>query len=215
MIIKKAAWINVLATALILILVVGLIFALLSLPQPWQDFSFVAIFILFALILWTNILTWSRRKKRAGYLLWNLGRTSNYKIMLFASLLFVFSATLQTIVFVALARKGFAESSHLFQYYLSQVILYWTTAFYFYWAGLSRLQLRENGIYFKFGLIRWEQIAAYKWEGDKENNLTVWLKQRLPLFQTRSWVIPIIHKAAIERILNQYIASGKRNKTVF
>jgi hypothetical protein len=120
------------------------------------------------------------------------------------------SATLQTIVFFDLLRKGFADSTHLPEYYISQVILYWTTAFYFYWAGLSRLQLRENGIYFKFGLIEWGQIASYTWEGKQGNTLTVWLKQRIPLFDTRSWAIPVIHKTAIERIINQYLLGDAR-----
>lgn len=212
MLAKKAAWRNLFAIALILLLIVGLIAALLFLPQPWQDFSFSSIFILFSLILWSNILTWSRRKKRAGSLLWNLGRPSTYRVMLVVSLLFLVSATLQTIVFIGLLKKGFSQSYPLPEYYVSQVILYWTTAFYFYWAGLSRLQLRENGIYFKFGLIEWEQIASYQWEGDKANTLTVWLKQRIPLFQTRSWAIPLVHKSAIERILDQYLLAESRRQ---
>lgn len=207
---KKAAWKNLFAIALILLLIIGIIFALLFLSQPWQDFSFSGIFLLFSVILWGNILTWSRRKKRAGCLLWNLGRPSTYRIMLIVSLLFVMSATLQTIVFFGLWRKGFADSNHLPEYYISQVILYWTTAFYFYWAGVSRLQLRENGIYFKFGLIEWGQIASYTWEGKQGNTLTVWLKQPIPLFDTRSWAIPVIHKTAIERIINQYLLGDAR-----
>lgn len=212
---KKEAWKNLFAIAVILLLIIGIIFALLFLSQPWQDFSFSGIFMLFSVILWSNILTWSRRKKRAGYLLWNLGRPSTYRIMLIVSLLFVISAILQTIIFLNVLRKGFADSYHQPEYYISQVILYWTTAFYFYWAGLSRLQLRENGIYFKFGLIEWGQIASYTWEGKQGNTLTVWLKQRIPFLDTRSWAIPAIHKTAIERIINQHLLSDARKTRNF
>lgn len=212
---KKAAWKNLFVIAVIVLLIIGIIFALLFLSQPWQDFSFSGIFILFSVILWSNILTWSRRKKRAGYLLWNLGRPSTYRIMLIVSLLFVISAILQTIIFLNVLRKGFSDSYHQPEYYISQLILYWTTAFYFYWAGLSRLQLRENGIYFKFGLIEWGQIASYTWEGKQGNTLTVWLKQRIPLLDTRSWAIPAIHKTAIERIINQHLLSDARKTRNF
>jgi hypothetical protein len=207
---KKAAWRNWLSTAMILLLIVGLMLALLSLPQPWRDFSFSGIFILFSVILWISILTWPRRKRRAGSLLWNLGRPSTYRALLVVGGLFVFSAILQSIMFVGLARKGFSGSSSLPEYYVSQIILYWSTAIYFFWAGFSRLQLRESGIYYKFGLIKWEQISSYTWEGKKGNTLTVWLKQRLPLFQTRSWAIPLVHKAVIERLLDQYLSRGTR-----
>lgn len=212
---QKAAGRNLLTTSLLFLLIAGLIFTLLALPHPWQDISLSVIFMLFSVILWISILTWPRRKRQAGSLLWNLGRPTTHRVMLLASLLFVLSAILQTSLFFGLARKGFSEGYNLPEYYLSQIILYWTTAFYFYWAGLSRLQLRENGIYFKFGLIRWQQIASYKWEGEKNNTLTVWLKQRVPLFQTRSWVIPLVHKAVIERILDQYISSGTRGSKTF
>jgi uncharacterized membrane protein YobD (UPF0266 family) len=207
---NKSAGKNWLAIALLLLLIVGLIVALLFLPQPWRDVSFSSLFLVFSLILWINIFTWPRRKRRAGSLLWNLGRPSTYRTMLIASLLFVIGAVVQTIIFVDLIRKGFYGSYSSPEYYLSQIILYWTTAFYFYWAGLSRLQLRENGIYFKFGLIQWEQIASYKWEGQKGNTLTVWLNQRFPLLQTRSWTIPLIHKPTIERILDQHLSGQTR-----
>lgn len=186
-------------------------FALLSPPEPWQDYVLSGIFIFCSIILWINILTGPRRKKRAGFLLWNLGRPSTYRVMLIPSVIFGVSAILQTSRVVDLARNGFPEGDGSPQYYLSQVILYWSTAIYLFWAGLSRLQFRENGIYFKFGLIKWEQIASYKWEGEKGNTLTVWLKQRFPLFLTRSWAIPSVHKAAIENIFAQYLSAGTRS----
>ena len=209
---KKAAWRNKLAIALLFLGIVGLMFALLFLPQPWRDFSFSGIFILFSIILWSSILTWPRRKRRAGSLLWNLGRPKTYRFLLIVGVLFGFSAILQTLMFVELALIGFSGSNSIPEFYVSQIILYWSTTIYFFWAGLSRLQLRENGIYYKFGLIKWEQVASYTWEGNTGTILTVWLKQRLPLFQTRSWAIPSLHKPTMDRILSQYLSGKTRNK---
>jgi hypothetical protein len=109
----------------------------------------------------------------------------------------------QTILFVSLVRKGFSESSSSPEYYISQVILYWSMAISFLWMGFSKLEFRENGIYFKFGLIEWKQIASYQWEGVKGNTLTLWIKQPLPFFQTRSWQIPVGLKNPVERIIAQ------------
>lgn len=207
---KKAAGRNLLTATLLFLLMLGLIVALFSLPNPWRDYSLSAIFVLFSVLLWISILSWPQRKRRAGSLLWNLGRPTTHRAMLIAGGLFALSAILQTIMFAQFVIKGFPESYNTPEFYLSQIILYWSTAFYCLWAGMSRLQLRENGIYFKFGFIRWEQVASYKWEGDKGNTLTVWLNQRLPIFQTRSWVIPSAHKATIERILAYHVSSRTR-----
>jgi hypothetical protein len=135
--------------------------------------------------------------------------------MLIGGILFFFSAILQTISFIDLVIRGFSGSHSSPEYYLSQIIFYWSISIYFLWAGLSRLEIRENGIYFKFGLVKWEQIASYKWEGPKANTLTVWIKQRFPFFPTRSWPIPLVHKPTMERILDQHLSGRKKGKRIF
>ncbi len=208
---QEAAWRNLLATILFLLLTFALVFALLFLPQPWRDYTLSSLFVICSIIPWITILTWPRRKRRAGYLLWNLGRPATHRSMPFVSAIFVLGAILQTIVFFNLVRNGFSESDSGPEYYLSQIIFYWSIAIYFFWAGTSRLELRENGIYYKFGLIKWKQIGSYKWEGTKGNTLTVWLKQRFPFFPFRSWPIPMVHKPTIDRLLAQYLVSKTGN----
>jgi len=204
---QEAARRNLLTGTLLLLVLFSLVFGLNFLPQPWRDHAWLGLSIVFSVIAWAYIVSWPRRKRQAGSLLWNLGRPSTYRSMLVAGALFLISAILQTSMFIDLARKGFSGSYGSPEYYLSQAFLYWSAAIYFFWAGMSRLQLRENGIYFKFGLIKWQQIASYKWEGAKGNTLTVWLKQRFPFFPTRSWQIPLVHKSTIERILAQHLSS--------
>lgn len=204
---QEAARRNLLSGTLLLLVLFPLIFALNFLPQPWRDYAWLGLSIVFSAIAWTYIVSWPRRKRQAGSLLWNLGRPVTYRSLLIAGVLFLISAILQTTMFIDLARKGFSGSYESPEYYLSQAFLYWSTAISCFWAGLSKLELREKGIYFKFGLIKWQQIASYKWEGAKGNTLTVWLKQRFPFFPTRSWQIPLVHKSTIERILAQHLSS--------
>jgi hypothetical protein len=205
---QEAAWRSLVATTSLLLLALALGSALFFLPEPWQDYAFSGLFIICSIIPWITMFTWPQRKRQAGYLLWSLGRPSTHRFMLVVSTIFAISAIVQTTLFVNLANKGFSGSDNSPEYYISQVIFYWSIAIYFFWAGSSRLELRENGIYFKFGLIEWKQIASYKWEGAKGKTLTVWLKQRFPFFPTRSWPIPLVHKATIERLLGQYLSSG-------
>lgn len=204
---QKATWRNLLTITSFFLLVLPIIFMPFFLPEPLRDYALLGIFSVLSLILWIRILTDPLRKKRAGSLLWNLGRSSSNRVMMIGGMLFFFSAMLQTSLFINSANKGFSGNSSSPEYFLSQIILYWSVAFYFFWAGSSRLQLRENGIYFKLGLIEWSQIASYQWEGVEGNTLTVWLKQRFPFFPTRSWSIPLVHKATIERIIMQHLSS--------
>lgn len=206
---QEAATRSLLTGTVLLLVVFPLVFALNFLPQPWRDHAWLGLSLVFSAIAWTYIVTWPRRKRQAGYLLWNLGRPTTHRSMLVAGALFLISAILQTAMFLNSANKKFSDSYTTPEYYLSQAFLYWSAAIYFFWAGLSRLELRENGIFFKFGLIRWAEIASHQWEGDNGDTLTVWLKQRIPFFQTRSWKIPLAHKAPIDRIISQQLSSGK------
>jgi len=209
---KEAAFRNLLSSGLLFLLIIATIISLFFLPQPVQDYAFSGLFIALAIIPWLLILTWPRRKKRAGHLLWNLGWPATHRYLLVASAIFFVTAILQTILFITLASQGFSGSERSVEYYLSQVILFWSCAISFLWIGFSKLEVREKGIYFKFGLIKWQQISSYKWEGKNGNILTVWLKQRLPLFQTRSWLIPSGLKNPVERIILQNM-SGKEKIT--
>lgn len=205
----KAIWINWLASISLLLVTVPALISLFLLPQPWQDYALSGLFILSSALLWLYMITAPIRKKRAGSLLWNLGWPATHRTMFIIGIVWVIIALLQTSIFLNLADQEFVASYSIPEYYISQVILYWSTVIYLLWAGLSRLELRENGIYFKFGLIEWRQIAAYKWQGKKGNILTVWIKQRLPIFPKATWQIPGVHKETIERILNQHLSARK------
>ncbi len=212
---QKAAWRNVLTLTAFLFILCPLIFALLFLPQPWQDYALSGFFMVLSVLFWMRIATESRRRRRAGSLLWNLGRLSTHKFMLIASAIFLITAIGSTFVFVSLATQGFPGDDRFPEYYVSQVIFYWSLAIYSFWIGVSRLELRENGIYSRLGLIKWAKIASYRWEGTKSQILTVWLKQRFPFFLARSWPIPVVHKPSIERILAHHLSGGTRGTRTY
>lgn len=209
---EQAAFRNLLNSLLFLPLA-AFIMGIFFLPQPWKNYTAIVLFTTLSVTFWSKLLTASRRKKQAGYLLWNLGWPLNHKYLLLSSTLFLSIAILHTVVFIALASQGFSEKYASLEFYLAQIILYWSGAFYCLWAGFSKLELREKGIYFQFGLVKWQQIASYKWEGETANILTVWLKQSLPFFKTRSWQIPSELKNPVERVITQnMLMQTKKNK---
>jgi hypothetical protein len=208
---QEAAVRNLLG-GLLLLPLFAFVLGIFFLPEPWRNYLSISIFTIASILLWIKILTWPRRKRQAGYLLWHLGWPFNHRYMLLASTTFLIVAILQTFVFITLAFNG-SSSGVSTEYYISQIIFYWSSAFYFLWMGFSKLELREKGIYFKFGLVKWQQIASYKWEGEKANILTVWLKQPIPLLQTRSWSIPAGLKSPVERVISQNMSNQtKKNQ---
>lgn len=208
---QEAAGRNLLGGLLFLPLF-ALMVGIFLLPEPWRNYLSITVFTIISVLFWIQILTWQRRKRQAGYLLWHLGWPLTHRYMLLASAMFFFLAILQTFVFITLAINGFSSSFSI-EYYLSQIILYWSGTLYCLWTGFSKLELREKGIYFKFGLVKWQQIASYKWEGEQGNILTVWLKQPIPLLQTRSWSIPVALKNPVERVISQNMSNqNKKNQ---
>ncbi len=107
---QEAARRNLLTGTLLLLVLFSLVFGLNFLPQPWRNHAWLGLSIVFSAIAWVYIVSWPRRKRQAGSLLWNLGRPSTYRSMLVAGGLFLISAILQTSMFVDLARKGFSGS---------------------------------------------------------------------------------------------------------
>ncbi|HBB33520.1 MAG TPA: hypothetical protein DDZ80_04760 [Cyanobacteria bacterium UBA8803] len=204
----KVVWRNILTASSFFLLVCPLIAAVFLLPPPWQEQVSSVVLICCSAIFWFRIITEPIRRKRVGSLLWSLGRPAIQKIMLIGGILFFVGAGLQTSLFIHLASKGFSGSDSNPDYFLLQVIFNWSIAFYFVWVGSSRLELREHGIYYKFGSVEWPQIASYRWEGLKHSTLTVWLKQRFPFFPTRSWQIPVVYQSTVERFIEQNL--GKR-----
>ena len=83
---QEAASRNLLGSLLLLPLfacIVGIFF----LPEPWRNYTSISIFTIVSLLFWIQILTWPRRKRQAGYLLWHLGWPLNHRYMLLASTL--------------------------------------------------------------------------------------------------------------------------------
>ena len=80
---------------------------------------------------------------------------------------------------------------------------------YFFAKSYGRLQLRQNGIWQYWGLLRWEDIGSYHWEGQSPPTLVVNAKRRswIPLQGAMS-VSPHL-KQPFDNILHEHVQQRK------
>lgn len=70
--------------------------------------------------------------------------------------------------------------------------------------GLSRVQIRENGIWQGGSLMKWGKILAFEWNGQDQGALKVQLRSRFPFAGRGVLLIPDEHKEACCRALEAH-----------
>lgn len=82
---------------------------------------------------------------------------------------------------------------------------FWLTASAFYASmAFGRFQIRENGIWQFSGLVRWDQIESYRWEGKTDSTLMIHAKTRFPFLGRGALPVPIEHKDAVDELIKKY-----------
>ena len=134
------------------------------------------------------------RRRQAGSVLLNLGRSSRHKMSLGIGVLMIFYSIVQLVsFFVDNAADAVDVSS-----------IVWGLSFgvFFLFVGLSG-EIREAGIFSDGQLLKWERIKSYEW-GEKA--LTVRLKRRW--FKTVSFPVPPLHRDAVSDLFAQHVSSA-------
>jgi ankyrin repeat protein len=172
----------------------------------WLSFS---ITIILAVSYGIYLLTWYWRKRQAGSLLLKVGQLSANKFFFQIGRFQAVVATLYSALFIFQVSTGFSSSDSLANS-LAMLLNCWTLAIVSVSSGLSKLELRENGICYMFGLIRWETITSYAWKRSQNQNypLTIQLKRRFRLLPGfRSFPIPSTHRDTVEQILRTHVTT--------
>ena len=134
--------------------------------------SIIGSIVLKVLILaaWVPFIIWVLRKRRAGPVMLDLGRS---KIRLILGL-FV------AIFFAAIFLYPTFRGGEMFQS-PTLSLLYWSlwslslVAISLY-IGLTKLEIRERGILHFGEFLKWERIESYEWKGKKGHTLKVRVK---------------------------------------
>jgi hypothetical protein len=168
---------------------------------------FFSINIILAVSYGIYLLTWYWRKRQAGSLLLKVGQLSANKFLFQIGVFEALMAILYSAVLIYVASTGLSNSDSLANS-LATLLNCWTVAIFLVSSGLSGLELRENGICYMFGLIRWERITSYAWERSKNSTLTIRFKPRFPLLPGfQSLPIPSTHRDAVDQILKTHITT--------
>lgn len=166
----------------------------------------ISICFLFAayVVLW--LLTWNWRKKKAGALLFDVGRFSRSKLMLWVGVLEALLAVFNTWSAINTISTGLGNDTELVQV-ISQLVFFWSLAIYFLSSGLSRLEFRENGICYMLSVVKWEKLTSYRWNQEKPSIVTIEFKQPPYLLSTGFWSVPIpsAHRDTVEQILAEHV----------
>ena len=191
---------------LVLLAVVFLGFAVFSaFPASAKGETWSTLLLLLSAVCWGSLLYRLQRKRQAGNLLLDLGRLPRQRLFILGGGLIAWAGLLD------MARPRAADyplKGPVFGLFALSF------AAYFLILGFCKLEVRERGILGFFGLVIWERIDSYRWEGESGQTLTVWVSRpRLPWFRDMSWRIPPAHKEQVETILAQRLCGRTVNST--
>jgi hypothetical protein len=165
------------------------------------------------ILLYGNIavypwLSWWWCERRSGILHLNLGRLPASKSLLLLGAVQGAVTILFTIVVCSKLPEIWGNpnpaSKDLSNFGLLAIL--WSSTSIYIRQGLSRLELRSNGILNYGHLIRWDQIKSYQWKPAKQTKLMIQYTLPIGIGSQRSWLtIPAHHQAAVEQLLAQEI----------
>jgi hypothetical protein len=167
-----------------------------------QDRVASVAFLLGAIFFWGFIAQRVWRTSQAGPLLLDLGRLPHRRLWFFG----ICSAI--GVLAVAQSVMNWRSSGFHGTRGLAETLFWLTLTIEALTAVLSRLQIRENGIFPFFELIEWERIDSHEWAGERGEQLIINLRRRMPFFGLVPGKViapvPAEHEERVERLLAEH-----------
>ncbi len=135
--------------------------------------GFIIIALLFAFTVY-----WFGRRRRAGVVLLDLGRTAAHRLVLVGVILV--AAGFVTNLVTKLLEAGGETGTEGISYFSHLAIAY--SCLLSLDVGLGRNGIRERGVWSSETLVKWEHVEAYGWGGDDGLTLSLKVVRRLPFF---------------------------------
>lgn len=170
-------------------------------------YGLVILYGLYTLAILAWLLSWPQRKKQAGELLHEVGRTSQNKILFWLGLVQAGLAIAMTLSILdqitgALVTTGGIVSG------LVEISFWWALALLFILLGRSDLEIRNNGLCYLYAWQPWERIQAFGWDDDTN---TLILKVHPRTFASRRYTtfdIPATQKETVDQLLDDYLVES-------
>jgi hypothetical protein len=196
---KKAAARDFLRGVTVMVISIIILFSLYFLAVSLKVNKWMIVNLILIMVVWIYQVIWLQRKRKAGPILLDIGRTTQHKVLVIAGGLFIFAGIVNLIeLFEPGSKSGIRDlSGGILSLSLGVIMIFW---------GLSHFEIRERGFLSLDSLvIKWGQIKSYQWEGKNNLTLVLRLKKGLMFFRTRSFKIPAHHMETVKKLLEQYL----------
>lgn len=70
----------------------------------------------------------------------------------------------------------------------------------------GRLQIFENGIWQYAGLLNWDRIESYEWQGEENRTLMLNTINKLPFWRKLALPVPLEHRDAVDDLLQKNVS---------
>lgn len=167
--------------------------------RPYGESPRIAFVLLWGFLFLWFLAAWLYGKQTAGQVLLDCGLHPSRKLFL-----------LNAVIFLALGPVGgcSVDSASPMSWFVGVAFGLSFSAYWLIMAG-GRLQVRENGVWQYWGLLRWSKIESYQWVSDG-----TWLVRAKGFSILRRGALPVPpeYKDAFDQLLQKHGASedGKR-----
>ncbi len=157
--------------------------------------AFVALFL-------TGMVSQVLGRARCGDVLLDCGPFPARKRFFFAfAIAFVASVGLFFVGVGYLLASGGADGFLL----TGSAVLSFIFSMYFLYIATGRLLICENGMFLYWGLLRWNKIESYRWEGATDATLMLQVKSRFFPLKRGALPVAIEQKDAVDALLQQHV----------
>ena len=151
------------------------------------------------------LISWPWRRKGAGELRLNVGRTAQSKALLWVTLLTTVGAIALTLVLIDKITGPLATPAGILSG-IVQILFLFAVPLFFFLLSRSHLEIREHGLAHLFAWQPWDRVTAFGWDDDKPTTLLFKVIPRS--FISRRYLtltVPAAQVEAVDKILEGYL----------
>lgn len=183
-------------------LLIGLAMALL-LQLFGMEYGLIIFQIVCVVGISSWLLSWHFRKQKAGGLLLNIGKTKETEALFTAGLVLTVFAIPLIWQFIEHILRGFSQSTSLIKEALN-VIFFLFIPISIMARGLSKIEIRANGICSMLHFHTWQSIRSYNWKESEASTLKIrFISKFFGLQRLMILTVPLKHREAVSHILDE------------
>lgn len=177
--------------------VVGLTYLIAALLQlDWRQSTAIASATVWAFALAAFVTVWFWGRRTAGPVLLDCGPHP-------AQRLFLLNAAIFTGLAIAALALGLSGRQSVVVVAFGGLF---AASFAIYWLMLARgrLQIREDGIWQYWSLLRWDRVRSYAWKAGTQPTLMLQTTAAVPALGRGALPVPLSHQPTIDRLLREH-----------